>query len=125
LDHKTGRLTPNNTPLIDCNATSGCAFLAASSDLTSVLVDVVPITNDPAGPRQPCELLTYDAERWGFALYKGAGVSATMPQPYDTQWAGTRAEYAAIKDICGSLLLALPRPRASFLLHVFVFWNIS
>jgi hypothetical protein len=80
-------LHPNNTPLIDCNGTSTCAFLAASSDLTLVVVDAVPISNDPPGATQVCSPLPTDAERWGFALYRGDGVSATMPKPYATQWA--------------------------------------
>lgn len=80
-------LHPNNTPLIDCNGTSSCAFLAASSDLTMVVVDSVPISNDPPSPTQVCSFLTTDAERWGFALYRGAGVSSSSPQPYATQWA--------------------------------------
>ena len=85
LDEK-GKLNPNNTPLITCNGTSSCAFLAASSDLSLVLVDAVP-TIDAPGPNQPCAVLPTDAERWGFAMYKGKGVSATMPTPFATEWA--------------------------------------
>ena len=78
---------PNDTPLIDCNGTSTCTFLAASRDLTLVVVDAVPIENGPTRLVQPCAFLTTDAERWGFALYRGDGVSSIMPKPYATQWA--------------------------------------
>jgi hypothetical protein len=36
---------------------------------------------------QPCSVLPTDTERWGFALYRGDGVSSTLPKPYATQWA--------------------------------------
>jgi len=42
-------LHPNNTPLIDCNGTSSCAFLSASSDLSLILVSADPITSNPPG----------------------------------------------------------------------------